>query len=210
MIGRVIIVVSITFSISACARPPKPSRSGEERPIVALLLVLDKSGSMAGRPIQALKESCIGAANALGESDYVGVLAFDLMPEWVIPWGKADRASLIQASLGELRAGGGSDLSLAMAEAQKGFQTNAAARSAGVRHVILISDGDSRSGDWETHVKNMTNEGITVSTICITGEVFNARLMDQIARLGNGRVLFAGDFAEFPELVTLEMREALR
>ena len=185
----------------------RSSAPGDGFPDRALLLVIDKSGSVTGWPLDSIKESCIRAAKALGESDYVGVLAFDLKPEWVVPWGKSDRTSLIQASLDQLGAGGGGDISLAMAEALDGFQSHPSARGAKIRHVILISDGDCRSSEWEARVKDLANNGITVSTILILDGTFNANLMHGIARLGNGRLLCT-DFEELPILITQEVREA--
>src|SRR5690554_7926649 len=53
---------------------PKKKR---ETPSLALMLVIDKSGSMAGDRIELAKEASKAAVKILGKNDKVGVIAFD-------------------------------------------------------------------------------------------------------------------------------------
>src|SRR6185295_19945899 len=57
----------------------------KEKPSLAMMLVIDKSGSMGGEKIEMAKEAARAAAELLGPRDQVGVLAFDGAPSWICP-----------------------------------------------------------------------------------------------------------------------------
>jgi len=64
-------------------------RSKEENPDLGLILVIDKSGSMASgqygiTKLELAKEAAIRAAEVLEERDQLGVIAFDDAIQWVI------------------------------------------------------------------------------------------------------------------------------
>ena len=79
-------------------------------PTVAMLLIVDKSGSMAGHNITLVKEACIESARALTGQDLIGVLAFDARPKWVLPFVPANRRSYIKDQVLRLYADGGTDI----------------------------------------------------------------------------------------------------
>ena len=49
----------------------------KEKPSLAMVLVIDKSGSMSGDKIEMAKSAARSAVELLGNSDQVGVVAFD-------------------------------------------------------------------------------------------------------------------------------------
>ena len=55
----------------------------KEKPSLALMLVIDKSGSMGGEKIEMAKEAARAAVELLGPSDKVGVLAFEGENFWI-------------------------------------------------------------------------------------------------------------------------------
>ena len=55
----------------------------KEKPSLAMMLVIDKSGSMGGEKIEMAKEAARAAVELLGPSDKVGVLAFEGENFWV-------------------------------------------------------------------------------------------------------------------------------
>ena len=56
-----------------------------EKPDIAILLVVDRSGSMAGAKLEAAKESARATAEVLSSSDLIGVIAFDQSPTTIVP-----------------------------------------------------------------------------------------------------------------------------
>ena len=55
----------------------------KEKPSLAMVLVIDKSGSMGGEKIELAKDAAKGAAELLGPKDQLGVIAFDGSSYWV-------------------------------------------------------------------------------------------------------------------------------
>jgi uncharacterized protein with von Willebrand factor type A (vWA) domain len=49
----------------------------KDTPSLAMMLVIDKSGSMSGEKIDLAKEAAVATVEVLTDRDYVGVLAFD-------------------------------------------------------------------------------------------------------------------------------------
>src|SRR5690606_32654262 len=56
----------------------------EQRPPINVTLVLDTSGSMAGRPIELLEQTCLAIASQLREGDTVSVVEWDTENVWTL------------------------------------------------------------------------------------------------------------------------------
>lgn len=198
-------------------RPPPPAEDPNAgppqrvvSPTLAILFVVDKSGSMAGENIELLKKACIGSARNLTPRDHVGVLAFDVKPRWVLPFTEADRPKFIEDSVRRLYADGGTHIHPAMVEALRAFKSDARARRSAVKHAILLSDGDTVPADFETVTRQMAEEGITVTTVCIgCAPKFDAPLMSRIADWGRGRFIFTDSFQRVPNIFAQETRQVL-
>src|SRR5690606_24975387 len=54
-----------------------------EKPSIAMVLVIDKSGSMGGENIELAKDAAKAAVELLGPRDSIGVIAFDGSSYWV-------------------------------------------------------------------------------------------------------------------------------
>src|SRR5689334_11948322 len=158
---------------STYARRPDQAR-------IAMLLIVDKSGSIAGRNIEIVKEACILAAKSLSPEDYIGVLAFDANPSLVLEFTEASRLSSIEQRIQRLPASGGTRFYPALVEAARLYEENPAALRCSVKHAILVSDGDAPPAEYETVVRRMSHRGITVSTVCFSGPKCDPALMSRI------------------------------
>src|SRR6267142_2500910 len=56
----------------------------KEKPSLAMVLVIDKSGSMGGIKMEMAKDAAKAAVELLGGNDKVGVIAFDADTFWVV------------------------------------------------------------------------------------------------------------------------------
>ena len=200
LVGVVLLVAAASAVLVVWFQPPT----------AAVLLVVDKSGSMAGDPIRHVRESCLAVGKALKPEDSIGVIAFDGKPRWVVPFSRVGEAGSLRAALGRLDAEGGSALYPALAEALRVFQADPRARSARVKHVLLLSDGVTVPADFETVVRALAREGVTVSTVCVGVDAFDAPLLSRIASWSGGRFLFVDGAAKLPNVVVQETRRALR
>lgn len=185
-------------------------KNKEENPSLALLLVIDKSGSMSGdqfgiSKMDLAKEAAIRSLEVLRETDYIGIVAFDSMAYWVVDTQKAKDKDSIGKRIATMAPGGGTNLS-------PGLQFALASLSkvdAAFKHVIVLTDGQTEQGNITGLIRQMTEEDITISAVAV-GDDADTRLMQRIAELGNGRYYFTNDFASIPKIFTKETYLAKR
>lgn len=185
----------------------------EERPPVALLLIIDHSGSMTEKrePATRLtmaKEAAIRATDILGPDDLLGVLMFDNMYQWVVDFQKvSDGAQLleIQQRIARIPGGGGTRILQAL---EAGIPALIEQDSAISRHIVLLTDGKSYDGTgaidaYNEIVDRAVEAGITLSTIAI-GSGADTDLLSSLAERGGGRYHFAEVPEELPALTISE------
>lgn len=186
----------------------------EERPPVALMLVIDHSGSMVEeRPnlptaLAMAKEAAIRATDILGPDDLIGILMFDNRYDWVVPFQQVnDGAALleIQQRIARIPGGGGTRILQAL---EVSIPALIEQESVASRHAILFSDGKSFDGqktieDYNIIVDQAVEANITLSTIAI-GEGADEELLSHLAERGRGRYHFADTPEELPALTVSE------
>jgi uncharacterized membrane protein len=175
-----------------------------EMPHIALLFVLDKSGSMASGPegatkLDLAKSAALAAADLLNPQDQVGILTFDASWNWLLPFRAVGKGEWISERLAEVQSDGGTDMYKAMVEAGRAL----AAKPASIKHLLILSDGLTDKADFPGLVAKMARDGITVSTVAI-GEDADLPLMASIAREGKGRGYAAIDPQTVPQIFTTE------
>lgn len=173
-------------------------------PHVALLFVLDKSGSMGAGPeggtkLDLAKAAALAAADIMNPTDQVGILAFDANWDWALPFRQVGKGEWITEKLAGLQSDGGTDLYKAMIEAQRVI----AGKQAAIKHVIVLSDGLTDKADFNALVTKMARDGITVSTVSV-GNDADVALMAEIAKIGKGRGYVALDPQTVPQIFTTE------
>lgn len=174
----------------------------KEKPGLGMILVMDKSGSMGGRKIELAKEAARAAVELLGEKDQIGVIAFDGSPYWVSEVRPSTQKGMILDRIASITAGGGTTLHPAMEEAFRALQNT----DARLKHVIILTDGYSTPGDFQSLTQDMAAAGITVSTVGI-GDV-DQTLLETISELGGGRYYFTDDPAAIPQIFAKETIKA--
>lgn len=175
-----------------------------EMPHVALLFVIDKSGSMGAgsdgnTKLDLAKAAAIAAADIMNPADQVGIIAFDAGWDWALPFRQVGKGEWISEKLASLQSDGGTDLYKAMLEAYRAI----AGKEAAIKHVIVLSDGLTDKADFQTLIQKMARGGITVSTVSV-GNDADVQLMADIAKTGKGRGYVALDPQTIPQIFTAE------
>jgi uncharacterized membrane protein len=184
--------------------PKEPKREEKNR---AVVLVIDKSGSMREQNrILYAQEAAKAVARLLKDNDFLGVVGFDVSPFVVVPLepvGKLRR--MIDTQIDRLRPGGQTYFYPALLEAKRQIEKVNTAR----RHVILLSDGETRGsqGELVDLVGVMKNEmKITVSAIAIGLEA-DIRIMKRISQYGGGLFHHTVDPTTLPQIVLQQLRD---
>lgn len=171
----------------------------QEKPSLAMMLVVDKSGSMDGDKIEMAKSAARSAVELLGRNDKVGVLAFDGQTYVISQIQPASNKLKIGDDIARIDAGGGTTMYPAMEMAY----TSLLETPAKLKHVILLTDGISSPGDFEGLAQEMTSQKMTVSTVAV-GEGADTTLLEEIARIGKGRYYFTTDPSQVPQIFAKE------
>ena len=175
----------------------------KENPSLAMVLVIDKSGSMTGLPIQMARMAARSTVELLSPRDYVGVVAFDGQAYSVVDMTSASNQDVIVAAIEGLAAGGGTNMYPGMAMG-KDMLSSTAAR---IKHMIVLGDGQSHPGPFEQLVSEMAMENMTVSTVAL-GNGADRPLMNVIASIGKGRYYETMEAESVPRIFTKETMEA--
>lgn len=179
-------------------------RNRMDLPSTALILVIDKSGSMTDSSygvtrLQLAREAACAALEVLDAHDQAGVIAFDDAGKWVVTPDYVTDVKAMQEQVATIRPGGGTAFysPLLMAyEALKDAQAQ-------YRHVIFLTDGEAGDTGYLDLVKRMAESGITVTTVAV-GDGADYAGMRKIAEAGNGRMYAAGPFDSLPRIFTKE------
>jgi Mg-chelatase subunit ChlD len=176
----------------------------EERPSLAMALVIDCSGSMEeGGAIELAKQATCRAVELLQPRDQVGVIAFQDWPEWISPLRPCSDKKLVLDRIETITAGGGTNMYPAIERAYLALRES----EAELKHVILLTDGVSHPGDFDRLVTEMAAAGITVSTVAVGPEAVRP-LLDHVAQIGNGHHYYCDTAEDVPEIFALETASA--
>jgi Mg-chelatase subunit ChlD len=180
-------------------------KPGEEEPNLALLLVIDKSGSMASgdygiEKMELAREAAIRSTEVLKQDDMIGVLAFDDAYKWVVAPQKTDNLKAIQDAIGTIRAGGGTQILPPLEEAFHSIQD----LDAKLKHIILLTDGQAEKEGYEPVIDGLRGKGITLSTVAV-GREADSSLMRALALGGRGRFYQTDEFTDIPKIFAKEV-----
>ncbi|HLH23618.1 MAG TPA: VWA domain-containing protein [Chloroflexota bacterium] len=185
----------------------------QERGTLAMVLVIDRSGSMSLRSDDVTKmamarEAAVLATETLRPDDQLGVIAFDVRNDWIVPLNSITAnggLAAVQQAIGTIEADGGTDIYPALQRAYDAI----AATDAQFKHVILLSDGQSWGSNWDSLLAQYRASGVTLSTIGI-GQDIDANLMSLLARGGLGRYYFTDRVREIPRIMMRETNVVTR
>lgn len=177
----------------------------QDLPGVALMLVIDRSGSMTGPKIELAKQAAIATLNVLQPNDRLGIVAFDSRPTDLVKLQRASNRYKITESVSKLRSGGGTNVFAALDHAYNEL----VGEQAKVKHIILLTDGQSNRAGILELVSRSFEDKITISTVAV-GMGADQELLKRIAVEGRGRYYFTNDAQNIPQLFLKETSEVSR
>lgn len=186
-----------------------PVRMDNERkkdmPSVAMALVMDRSGSMTGLPLEMAKAAAKATAGVLSSDDLIEVIAFDSAPTRYVKMQPARNRSRIAGEIARIQPGGGTEIFSALDAAYQDMTVTQARK----KHVILLTDGKASTGGIRDLVSAMIAESITVTTVGL-GNDLDEQLLKMIADVGGGRFHAVPDPNNLPRIFTKETEMVAR
>ena len=171
----------------------------------AMVIVLDKSWSMVGEKIELAKEAARAALEVLPDRHDLGVITFNDAFEWAVPLQPAENRADIARRIRAIVPSGHTNLFPAVEEAHKVL----AKAKAGVKHVFILSDGRTYPDEYETLVKKMVADKVSVSSVAVGAEA-DRELLASLAGWGRGRSYSVDNPADVPQVFVKETERAIR
>lgn len=169
----------------------------EEKQSSALALVIDRSGSMSGEKLEMAKSAAIATAEVLTRNDSIGVYAFDSELHVVTPMTRLSSTAAVAGQIAGLTSGGGTNAYPAMSEARNALQRV----KAKIKHMIVLTDGQTSGTGYESLASQCRAEGMTISTVAI-GDGAHVGLLQAIASLGGGQSYTTLDASNITRIFT--------
>jgi uncharacterized protein YegL len=179
-------------------------RSLKYLPDLGILILLDISASMMGEKLSLAKVSTLELVRNLKDSDRVSLMTFWDRYETVYDF-TLNQAIDTETDLTPLIAQGGTDLYPAL-EAGLGRLLDLDMQQ---KHIIILSDGNTKEKDFEPLLARAAMENLTISTLAV-GEDANEVLLRGISRKTGGNYYPVLDLKEIPSLIFEDRREISR
>ena len=177
------------------------------RPPMTLSVVIDRSGSMTGLPLERAKAAAQKAVTQLADYDHFAVITYSTDAETIAPVRRAtpEAKRLAIEAIGAITADGGTNISQGLTLGATAIAT--AGHTGG--HVVLISDGKANEGIHERSglvdlAAVTAASGITITSVGV-GLDFDERTMAAIAVSGGGRYYFVEDTAQLADMFAGEI-----
>lgn len=192
------------YQKSAIERIAPVTFERKDEPEVALVLVLDRSWSMAGPSIDLCKAAAQAAVDVMTDKQVVGIITFNDQYDWNVPMSTVgqNRAS-IREKIAGIVPSGPTRIYPAVEQAYLALRST----KARAKHVVVLSDGRSLPDDHESLIRKMSAAHITVSSVAV-GPAADRELLHNIAVWGKGRDYTVQNARELPEVFVKEAKNA--
>ncbi len=172
-----------------------------ELPSMAIMFVIDKSGSMSGDKLYEAKSAAIKSLDLLRDEDSVGVISFDTYYTKVFPLSKIDgHRDEVASAIGTIDIEGGTSIYPAVRAAADDLLKY----KASVKHIVLLTDGQDGYSQYDPLIKQLIDHDITLSTIAL-GNDCNTQLLTSIAEATGGRMSLVTSNSDLPQIFAEEI-----
>jgi Ca-activated chloride channel family protein len=184
----------------------------QQRAPLTAILVVDRSGSMAGDKIDAARLAAERLEHGLRDGDALGVITFgtDVTVEFPVATIDSSTRARALAVVRRIEEGGGTNIDGGMSAAR--HMLKSADLEGRVGRVVLLSDGRPTEGDRREstlvgHADELRTHGIVTSTLGL-GLDYNEDLMEHIAVAGGGRYHYMRHGAQLAQILSDELEQA--
>lgn len=207
---------SLRHLVVTVRAPEVPVRPDVRRQPLNIALVIDASGSMAGRPLEAAKAATLDVIDALTADDHLSVVSFASDVQVHAEAVRLDAAgkTAVKRGVDRLTARGNTALCAGWLAGCEAVARRQAATAIGERNrVVLLSDGHANEGETDPavlgrHADELRRRGIVTSTVGV-GDGYSPTQLQALAESGGGRMHDADVPDEIARIVMAELTDSL-
>ncbi len=182
-----VVALQVEGTVHVMVELTAPEAPATQRLPIDAVVVIDRSGSMSGQPLESVIEATCGLLRVAGSDDRIGVVSFDseVRVELPLDHHDADRAAMV---LRQIEPGGSTNLSGGWLKALEVL--NEQARPGALTRIVLLTDGQANHGIIDQdRLATMAGAaaGNGVGTSCIGfGADYSEGLLAAMANAGRG------------------------
>jgi Ca-activated chloride channel family protein len=172
-----------------------------------LCLIIDRSGSMEGEPLEYVKRACSYVVDLLEPTDVLSIVTFEEQVDVVMPARRVMNKALVKEHINRIQAGNTTNLYDGMVA---GCMQIASLNAPGyLNRALILTDGEPTAGikDFNSIVGQVAEQkrrGISITALGFGGE-YNEELMAGIARRSGGNYYYIAQPALIPEVFRREL-----
>lgn len=177
------------------------------RPPLNICLVIDRSGSMEGEPLEYVKRACHYVVDLLNPNDILSIVTFEENVDVLMPPRRVANKDLIKQHIQRLEPGNTTNIYDGMA---LGAQQILSVQEPGrVARMLLFTDGEPTTGikDFQSlvqHAGEIKKRGITITFLGF-GYEFNEELLAGMAKRSGGNYYYIQRTDLIPEVFRAEL-----
>lgn len=199
-------MVEMTAGGAGPALPGAGFGTGTRTPL-NLCLVIDRSGSMEGPPLDYVKQACAYVVDMLGPNDILSIVTFEETVDVLMPPQRVTNKQPIKEGIQRLMPGNTTNLYDGLA---LGLQQVAAVNEPGrATRLVVLTDGDPTAGikDFSAlvaHAGEIKNRGITCTFLGF-GPDYNEELLASMAKRAGGNYYYIPQPQMIPDIFRVEL-----
>lgn len=180
---------------------------GGARMPLNICLIVDRSGSMEGEPLEYVKRACGYVVDLLEPNDVLSVVAFEERVDVIMPARRVVNKALVKEHINRLEVGNTTNIYDGIAA---GASQVASVRPGGyVNRALLFTDGDPTAGIKDFNsivglVAEQKSRGVTITALGF-GPDYNEELLAGIAKRSGGNYYYITRPDLIPEVFRKEL-----
>lgn len=188
-----------------------PNAGGSTRTPLNLCLVIDRSGSMEGPPLDYVKQACAYVVDMMGPNDVLSIVTFEETVDVLMPPQRVTNKQLIKDGIQRLMPGNTTNLYDGLLLGAQ--QVMASPDPGRATRLVVLTDGDPTAGIKEfnalvAHAGEIKERGIT-STFLGFGPDYNEELLHAMAKRAGGNYYYIPRPELIPEVFRTELEKLM-